>query len=193
MGAADGGSVAVSSRRVPFAIDLLAAAEASRSGGHLAPCLANFAGCPGRKGPVEMGRSLLGRQLRSGQKGGDAVGRTKRGKGPKWMVLGDGKGIPLGVRLERASPAEVTFTDATLKEVRVYRPKGRPRQRPKRVIGDRSAEMSQPGVGAFDNPAPFVASQFPSIFVSPLLVILPVRRDQLDAARLHLCRSGSES
>jgi len=36
-----------------------------------------------------------------------------------------------------ASPAEVTFEDATLKEVRVSRPKGRPRQKPKRVIADR--------------------------------------------------------
>jgi hypothetical protein len=84
-----------------------------------------------------MGRSLPGRQLRSGQKGGDAVGKTKRGKGTKWMVLGDGEGVPLGVRLESASPAEVTLADATLKEVRVPRPKGRPRQKPKRVIADR--------------------------------------------------------
>ena len=53
------------------------------------------------------------------------------------MVLGDGEGVPLGVRLESASPAEVTLADATLKEVRVPRPKGRPRQKPKRVIADR--------------------------------------------------------
>ncbi len=29
--------------------------------------------------------------------GGSAVGKTKRGKGTKCMVLADGKGIPLGV------------------------------------------------------------------------------------------------
>jgi hypothetical protein len=58
-------------------------------------------------------------------------------KGTKWMVLGDGQGVPLGVRLESASPAEVTLADATVKEVRVPRPKGRPRQKPKRVIADR--------------------------------------------------------
>ena len=84
-----------------------------------------------------MGRSLPRRQLRSDQKRGDAVGKTKRGKGTKWMVLGDGEGVPLGVRLESASPAKVTLADATLKEVRVPRPKGRPRQKPKRVIADR--------------------------------------------------------
>jgi hypothetical protein len=82
-------------------------------------------------------RFTSGRQLRFGQKGGGAVGKTKRGKGTKWMVLGDGEGVLLGVRLESVSPAEVTLADATLKEVRVPRPKGRPRQKPKRVIADR--------------------------------------------------------
>ena len=85
-----------------------------------------------------MGRVLSGRQLRSGQKGGAAVGKTKRGKGTKWMVLVDGQGLPLGVRLESASPGEATLAEATLQEVRVPRPKGRPREKPKRVIADRA-------------------------------------------------------
>ena len=54
------------------------------------------------------------------------------------MVLVDGGGLPLGVRLESASPAEVTLAEATLAEVKVPRPKGRPRQKPKRVIADRA-------------------------------------------------------
>ena len=70
-------------------------------------------------------------------KRGEAVGKTKRGKGTKWMILGDGEGVPLGVRLESASPAEVTLADATLDQIRVPRPKGRPRQKPKRGIADR--------------------------------------------------------
>src|SRR6185437_11970739 len=70
--------------------------------------------------------------------------RLKRGRGGRvkpsaararsGMVLGDGQGIPLGVRLESASPGEVTLADATLAQVRVPRAKGRPRQKPKRVI-----------------------------------------------------------
>jgi IS5 family transposase len=44
----------------------------------------------------------------------------------------------LGVRLESASPGEVTLAEATLAEVKVPRPKGRPRQKPKRVIADRA-------------------------------------------------------
>src|SRR5664279_1143662 len=84
-----------------------------------------------------MGGDLLGRQLRTSEKGGSAVGKTKRGKGTKWMVLVDGQGLPLGVRLESASPSEVTLAQATLAEVRVPRSQGRPRQKPERVIADR--------------------------------------------------------
>jgi transposase len=84
-----------------------------------------------------MGRDLPGRQLRTGEKGGSAVGKTKRGKGTKWMVLVDGQGLPLGVRLESASPSEVKLAEATVAEVSVPRPKGRPRQKPKRIIADR--------------------------------------------------------
>jgi len=39
------------------------------------------------------------------------------------MVLVDGQGLPLGVRLESASPGEATLAEATLKEVRVPRAK----------------------------------------------------------------------
>src|SRR3989441_12755478 len=53
------------------------------------------------------------------------------------MVLVDGQGLPLGVRLESAPPSEVKLAEATLAAVRVPRPKGRPRQKPERVIADR--------------------------------------------------------
>ena len=63
---------------------------------------------------------------------GSAVGKTKRGKGTKWMVLLDGQRSSVS-----ASPSEVKLAEATLAEVRVPRPKGRPRQKPERVIADR--------------------------------------------------------
>jgi transposase len=80
------------------------------------------------------------------------VGKTKRGKGTKWMVLHpsdedlspgtpvlvDGQGLPLGVRLESSSPGEAHLAEATLAEVRVPRAKGRPRQKPKRIIADKT-------------------------------------------------------
>ena len=52
------------------------------------------------------------------------------------MVLVDGEGLPLGSS-ESASPSEVTLAEATLAEVRVLQPKGRPQQKPERVIADR--------------------------------------------------------
>src|SRR5258708_4884391 len=48
-----------------------------------------------------------------------------------------------------------------------------------------SSELAQPGVGSFDDPTPLVASQFSPIFVAPVPIVLPVRRDQLDAAFLQ--------
>jgi transposase len=90
------------------------------------------------EGLLKVGGSVPGWQLRSGQKRGSAVGKTKRGKGTKWMVLVDGGGLPLGVRLESASQGEVTLAEATLAEVKVPRAKGRPRTKPKRVIADRA-------------------------------------------------------
>ena len=63
-------------------------------------------------------RMLHGRQLRTCQKGGSKVGPTKRGKGSKLMAVADRAGLPLGVRLESASPAEVKLAPDTLCEVR---------------------------------------------------------------------------
>jgi transposase len=133
---ANGSGLAISSRRVSLAGNLLAASEAVAGRRRVAGCVARAVRCAGRRRPAEMGGDVPGRQLRPGQKGGDAVGKTKRGKGTKWMVLVDGQGLPLGVRLESASPAEVTLAEDTLQQVRVPRAKGRPRQKPKRVIAD---------------------------------------------------------
>ena len=110
-----------------LALDLLAAAPAVAGRRRLAGRVARSAGRTGAGRTIAMGRNLPRWQLRSGEKRGLAVGKTKRGKGTKWMVLSDGEGVPLGVRLESASPAEVTLAEDTLAEVRVPRPKGRPR------------------------------------------------------------------
>src|SRR5690242_18100960 len=52
------------------------------------------------------------------------------------MVLVDGQGLPLGVRVESASPHEVPLAEARRQEVSVPQRKGRPRQKPERVIAD---------------------------------------------------------
>lgn len=64
------------------------------------------------------------RELFAREKRGDAVGKTKRGKGTKWLVVADGQGIPLGVSIASASPAEITLVQQTLATVSVPRPRG---------------------------------------------------------------------
>lgn len=55
------------------------------------------------------------------------------------MVVVDGKGIPLGSKLESASPGEVTLAESTLETISVPRGgPGRPRKRPLRVIADKA-------------------------------------------------------
>ena len=76
-------------------------------------------------------RMLYRRHFRSGEKGGSKVGKTKRGKGTKLMVITDAHGLPLAVHTASASPHEVTLVEATLDEAVTV---GRPR----RLIGDRA-------------------------------------------------------
>ena len=53
------------------------------------------------------------------------------------------------------------------------------------MTDQQSSELAQPGVGSFDDPTPLVAAQFAPIFVASVLIVLPVRCDQLDAAFLQ--------
>ncbi|MEE9240704.1 MAG: IS5 family transposase [bacterium] len=81
---------------------------------------------------------LRRRHVHRGEKRGALVGKTKRGKGTKLMVLADGKGTPLGVCMASASPSETKLLEPLLEAVAVKRQgPGRPRKRPKRLIGDR--------------------------------------------------------
>lgn len=124
---------------VPLAVDLLAAAAGLGGAGGLAYDLAHLPGRVERTPATELERSLFGRQFCAGEKGGAAVGKTKRGKGTKWMVVVDGQGLPLGNQVYAASPHEVGLAEATLAAIRVpgRGRGGRPRQKPARVIADR--------------------------------------------------------
>lgn len=133
------GSLAGFAQRVPLAVYLLAAAARLGRAGRLAARVENVPGGVERTAAVEVERVLYGRELCAGQKRGSAVGKTKRGKGTKWMVVVDGGGVPLGVRLYAASPSEVKLAEETLATIRVGRRHrgGRPRQKPARVIADK--------------------------------------------------------
>jgi transposase len=102
--------------------------------------LATAAGLGGAGGVDESLAVVSGREFCSREKRGCGVGKTKRGKGTKWMVVVDGRGLPLGDYLHSASPAEVRLAETTLATIRVGRRHraGRPRQKPVRVIADKA-------------------------------------------------------
>jgi transposase len=69
--------------------------------------------------------------LRHRKKGGQGVGKTKRGKGTKIMAVADRSGLPIAISVSSASPHEVTLVEATL-ETRFTE------ELPERLIGDKA-------------------------------------------------------
>jgi len=81
----------------------------------------------------QVGRSDGRWDVLPGKKGGAEVGKTKRGKGTKIMLLVDGNGTPLAVDTCSASPNEVTLIEPLLdRRMRI--------RRPQRLLYDRAAD-----------------------------------------------------
>jgi transposase len=89
-----------------------------------------------RSGRTGFERMLCGRNVCSGQKRGRLVGKTKRGKGTKIMGIADGHGLPLALRTESASPAEVQLVEKTMDERIVA-------DVPERLIGDKAYDSDR--------------------------------------------------
>ena len=81
-------------------------------------------------------RMLHRRDLCGREKGGAAVGKTKRGKGTKLMAVADGAGIPVAIHATSASPHEITLIEATLEQRFVA-------AKPERLIGDRAYDSDR--------------------------------------------------
>ena len=64
------------------------------------------------------------------------VGKTKRGKGTKIMGIADRHGLPIALRTESASPAEVKLVEQTLEERIVP-------DVPERLIGDKAYDSDR--------------------------------------------------
>ena len=138
VGFANRGAVAGPAREVPQRFHLLAPFADLGRGRSMAAGLAIAAGAARSAQAAGLGRSLSGCDLRTGEKGGSGVGKTRRGKGTKCIVVVDGQGIPIGAQLASAQISEFRLAESTLARVRVPRPgRGRPRQRLRRVIADR--------------------------------------------------------
>src|SRR6266403_3306870 len=114
-------SLAGLARGVSASLDLLATAAGLGGAGPLAESLARISGRTQRTKTVAVERVFFGREFCSRQKRGAGVGKTKRGKGTKWMVVVDGQGLPLGNYLCSASPHEARLAETTLATIRVSR------------------------------------------------------------------------
>lgn len=93
---------------------------------------------------IHWGQCFADGSFAPAKKGGLKVGKTKRGKGTKWMLVVDAEGTPLGAHLESASPAEVKLLETTLETISIGRnsSRGRPRKTPKRLIMDRAYDSN---------------------------------------------------
>jgi transposase len=125
-------------KAIPKSINMLAEAKRLGTTRCVAQRMASFSFRTRPAGTIGLERGIRGRQFRPCKKRGQCVGKTKRGKGTKWMVVVDGQGIPLGNHLDSASPSEVTLLEKTLNNIAVPREgRGRPRKNPKRLITDK--------------------------------------------------------
>ncbi len=71
-----------------------------------------------------------------GEKRGLCVGKTKRGKGTKTMVLTDGRGLPLAAEIASASPHESTLIEPLLERRLLAK-------RPRRLLYDLAADNDE--------------------------------------------------
>ena len=108
-------------RGISFTGNVLAATARLGRAGSLAHHLACIPGGTEPTRATRLERIVSGRQFCFSQKRGSKVGKTKRGKGTKWMVVVDGEGVPLGKQLYSASPHEARLAEETLASVRVSR------------------------------------------------------------------------
>jgi transposase len=133
MGVAERSTVERSPRAFPVATDLLASLQSLDRGRCLEAGLGKAVAQARSPWPHPLARSNGRRHLFLGEKRGLCVGKTKRGKGSKIMVLADGRGLPLGAEIASASPHEVTLIEPLL-ERRILPTK------PRRLIYDAAAD-----------------------------------------------------
>ena len=116
LGATKRGTVERFAREVSLAQHLLASVTRLGRTGRLGASLDRPDPGVGRTGPAPLDEHFCGRHVLPRKKRGFCVGKTKRGKGTKLMVVASGEGLPLGVHVASASPHETKLIEATLDE-----------------------------------------------------------------------------
>jgi hypothetical protein len=88
------------------------------------------------EGYLDVQEAFIDGSFAPAKRGGDCVGKTKRGKGTKIMMIADRNGLPVAVHVESATPHEVTLVKATVAQTLV-------RKRPEHLVGDAAYESDQ--------------------------------------------------
>ena len=117
----------------PFRNDVLASAPQLDAIRSVEKSLGTIGSATGPRGTSQPRRVICRRNVFVSKKRGKKVGKTKRGKGTKVMVLTDGHGLPIGIDTASASPHEVTLIEPLL-ENRILR------RKPRRLIYDMAAD-----------------------------------------------------
>lgn len=73
-----------------------------------------------------------------GEPADHALGRSRGGFGTKVHLVTDGRGLPLALYLTGGQRQECEVLEPVLEAVRIRRPRGRPRQRPEALTGDKA-------------------------------------------------------
>ena len=120
-------------RTIPVALHLLATPPRVDRIGNSRTGLAATAATVGSAKAAALVAGDGGRHVCPRKKRGADVGKTKRGKGTKILLMVDGRGLPISAFVESAQTAEV-HTVETLVDVQVGGP------RPQRLIYDKAAD-----------------------------------------------------
>ena len=120
-------------RTVPLAGDMLAATSRLGRFRDLSSCVGTLARKTRAPEETQLGRNDRRRHVFSRKKRGAAVGKTKKGKGTKIMLMVDGEGTPLSAFTLGANTAEVHAIENLIDD-RV------PKRKPDRVLYDKAAD-----------------------------------------------------
>src|SRR5262245_21013080 len=88
------------------------------------------------EGYLDVRETFIDGSFAPAKKGGNRIGKTKRGKGTKVMAIADRHGLPVAVHVESATPHEVRLVKATVAQMMV-------RKRPEHLVGDAAYESDQ--------------------------------------------------